>query len=159
MDVPQVVIALARARRLVGHFHHSAKSSGILRRKQIDLHFPQLCLIQDVSTRWNSSYYMMERIISQQQPLCASLLELRKTDLLPSDSEIASMEAFIEVTRSIAEITEVMGGEKRVTLSIVRPLLHKLINKHLIDKTSDSVLTKTLKKAVVTDLKNRLHEH
>ena len=77
MDVPQKAKALARGRRLVSHFHHSAKSSSILRQKQIDLHCSQLSLVQDVTTRWNSSYYMVERILGKQQPLCAALLELR----------------------------------------------------------------------------------
>ena len=37
--------------------------------------------LQDVSTRWNSSYFMLKRIQVQQQPICAALIELRKTDL------------------------------------------------------------------------------
>ena len=158
MDVPQISKALGRAKRLVSHFHHSSKSSSILRQKQSDLHYSQLNLVQDVATRWNSSYYMMERILKQQQPLCAALLELRKTDLLPSDTEITGMEVFVEVMRPIVEITEVIGGEKRVTISAVRPLLHKLINQHLVVKPSDAQLTKNVKKAVLTDLKSRYND-
>ena len=108
MDVPQISKALGRAKHLVSHFHHSSKSSSILRQKQSELHYSQLNLVQDVATQWNSSYYMMERILKQQQPLCAALLELRKTDLLPSDMEITAMEVFIEVMRPIVEITEVI---------------------------------------------------
>ena len=51
------------------------------------------------------------------------------------------------------EITEVLEGEKRVTIPAVRPLLHKLLCKHLVE-SSDSELTNTLKKAVLTDLEN-----
>ena len=101
---------------------------------------------------------MMERILKQQQPLCAALLELRKTDLLPSDAEITAMEVFVEVMRPIVEITEVIGGEKRVTVSAVRPLLHKLINQYLVVKPSDAQLTKNVKKAVLTDLKSRYND-
>ena len=39
---------------------------------------------------------MMERILKQQQPLCAALLELRKQDLMPSDGEVTAMETFID---------------------------------------------------------------
>ena len=45
----------------------------------MDLQHNTEALVQDVTTRLNSSYYMVE-IISQQQPLCATLLELRKGD-------------------------------------------------------------------------------
>ena len=66
MQVPQVSKALGRARNLVGHFHHSSKSSYVLKQKQTDLHTDHLNLIQDVVTCWNSSYYMVERIIQLQ---------------------------------------------------------------------------------------------
>ena len=56
---------------------------------------------------------MIEQIIRLQQPLCAALIELRKTDLMPSDSEISTMEIFLEVLKPIVEIT----GEKLVTIS------------------------------------------
>ena len=42
-------------------------------------------MVQDVSTRWNSAYYMAERLLSQQQPVCATLLELHKGDMMPTD--------------------------------------------------------------------------
>ena len=60
MQVPQVAKALGRARNLVSHFHHSNKSSYVKKQKQTDLHTDHLSLIQDVVTRWNSSYYMVE---------------------------------------------------------------------------------------------------
>ena len=44
--------------------------------------------MQDVATRWNSSYYMLECILKQQQ--------LHKTDLMPTDGEITTMEIFLE---------------------------------------------------------------
>lgn len=54
-------------------------------------------LVQDVATWWNSTYYMMECIVEQQQPLYATLLEECKADLMPSDTEFATMEAFISL--------------------------------------------------------------
>ena len=59
----QVAKALGRARNLVSHFHHSNKSSYVKKQKQTDLHTDRLSLIRDVVTRWNSSYYMVDRII------------------------------------------------------------------------------------------------
>ena len=48
MEIPQVPRVLARARRIVTHFHHS--STYILKQKQTDLHVDQLSLVQDVTT-------------------------------------------------------------------------------------------------------------
>ena len=39
--VPEIVKAIARAKRLVGHFRHSVKSTNILRQKQRDLKFSE----------------------------------------------------------------------------------------------------------------------
>ena len=73
-------------------------------------------------------------------------------------TEITAVEVFVEVMIPIVDITEVIGGEKRVTVSAVRPLLHKLINQYLVVKPSDAQLTKNVKKAVLTDLKSRYND-
>jgi len=46
MAVPEVARALRRAKQLVGHFHHSVKSTNVLRQKQKDLRHDELNLIQ-----------------------------------------------------------------------------------------------------------------
>lgn len=79
MELPEMAKALGRAKRLVSHFNHSSKSSNILREKQRDLKHDEQCLIQSVLTRWNSAYYMLERILKQQQPLYATLIELHES--------------------------------------------------------------------------------
>jgi len=79
----------------------------------------------------------------------------QKTDLMPSDAEYSLMETFLQVLQPIVEITETLGGEKLVTTSAVRPLLHKLSSIHLIDKPSDSSLAKKIKKILMIDLKDR----
>ena len=91
LKLPEIVKAIARCKRIVTHFNHSCKASYLLKEKQKNLGNKQHCLIQDVVTRWNSAYYMVERIIEQQQPLCATLLELHKGDLMPSDTEFKTL--------------------------------------------------------------------
>ena len=122
MEIPQVSRVLAHARRVVTHFHHSSESTYILKKKT-DLHVDQLSLVQDVTTRWNSSYYMFSRLLQQCQPLSAAVIKIKKTDLMPSDTEYSSMETFLQVLQPIVEIIETLGGEKLVTISAVRPFL------------------------------------
>jgi len=98
---------------------------------------------------------MVNRILEQQQPLCATLIQIRKPELMPTDNEISIMEAFVEVMKPIAQITETIGGEKRVTLSAVRPLIYKLLNKYLKITLADSHVKREIKKAIKTDLENR----
>ena len=68
LKLPEVSHALARCRHLVAYFNRS-----------VNLFIEEKNRwISDVSTRWNSAYYTAECLLSQQQPLCATLLELYK---------------------------------------------------------------------------------
>ena len=101
---------------------------------------------------------MVNRILEQQQPLCATLIEIRKPELMPTDTEISTMEAFVDVMKPIVEITEKIGGEKQVTLSAVKPLIYKLLTNYLRVTPEDSRVKKEIKKAVKMDLENRYQD-
>jgi len=67
---------LAVSRRLVGHFKHSSSATARLHQFQAQLNMPNHQLVQDVSTsRWNSSYYMMQRLLEQRQALALYAVE------------------------------------------------------------------------------------
>ena len=98
---------------------------------------------------------MIQRVLEQQQPLCASLLELKNGDLMSTDVEFANMELFVQIMKPIVEITEALGAQKYVTISMVRPLLHKLLNNILKNSDSDSRLTKMMKLRMKENLHDR----
>ncbi len=154
-SIQDISKALARCRRLVSHFNHSAKSSYFLKQKQESFSHPIHNLIQDVTTRWNLSYYMVARIIEQQQPICATLLELRKSDLMPSESEFTSMETYVDIMTPLVKITEAIGADKWVTISSVRPILYKLLSSHLVTSENETRLGKKMKSEMLTDLQKR----
>ena len=107
--LPEVSRALARCRHLVTHFNRSAKSTYLLKEKQVNLHHKTLALVQDVNTQWNSAYYMAERLLSHQQSVCATLLELHKGNMMLSDAEFFTLELFVKVIQPLVDITEVIG--------------------------------------------------
>ena len=152
VDLPDVSKALARCRNLVSHFNRSAKSTNLFKKKQTNLKHKSLCLIQEVATRWNSSYYMAERILSQQQPICATLIELRKGEMIPTDNEFKTLECFVKVTKLFVDITEALGAEKWVTISTLIPLLHKILNIYLKVASTDEKVVAAMKEAMYQDL-------
>ena len=59
----------------VGHFKHSIRATEELGGKQAQINPGQaiLHLVQDVRTRWNSSFYMLQRLFNLQLPVMAVL--------------------------------------------------------------------------------------
>ena len=91
---------------------------------------------------------MVERILPQQQPLCAALLELHKGNMMSSDAEFSTLEAFIKVTKPLVIITEDIKAKKWVIIPVVQLVIHKLLESYLKHTSSDSKLEKTMKVAM-----------
>ncbi len=96
---------------------------------------------------------MVERVLLQQQPLCATLLEIHKTDIMPTDSEFKTLEEFISTMKPLVDITEAIGAEKWVTVSTLQPILSKLLKTHFVPIVTYSLLVKTMKRTMLEDLK------
>ena len=88
--------------------------------------------------------------------MLATLLEIKKGDLMPTNVEFANMDVFVEIMKPIVEITEALGAQKyNITISMIRPLLHKLLNNILKNTDSDCRLTKMMN----LRMKENLHDH
>ena len=143
-------------RKLVKHFHKSSKATYKLAEKQQLLDVPQHKLKGDCVTRWGSTYTMLERLLKQQQAICAVLLESEKRDvklLMPSSEEFAVAEELTHILKTFHVATEIVSGEKYPTIGIVHPLIHKLLSVTLKEAEGDSSLVKQIKAAVSLDLK------
>ncbi|XP_038129201.1 E3 SUMO-protein ligase ZBED1-like [Cyprinodon tularosa] len=64
---------LAKCRKIVGHFKHSPANTEELHQQQTQLGQVNQSLIQDVSTRWNSSLAMISRLLENQEAIKATL--------------------------------------------------------------------------------------
>lgn len=70
---------IANCRQITGHFNHSPSAYAKLEALQTQHNLPKHKLIQDVSTRWNSTYLMLERIFEQKTAIanyCADVPNL-----------------------------------------------------------------------------------
>ena len=119
---------LSRVRRLVNPFHKSTKSTYKLVEKQQLLDLSQHKLKSDCLTQWRSTYNMLERLLEQQQAVCAVLLESEKRDvrlLMPSSEEFTVVQEVNEILKTFHFATEIISAEKYPT---IHPLIHKLLS-------------------------------
>jgi len=89
-----VIDCLAVGRGMVSHFRHSTSATSTLDQFQRDCGTPagkELRVIQDVPTRWNSSYYMLERLL------------ILKNALILYDAEVETFQCFSSHQWSIAQ--------------------------------------------------------
>ena len=63
LDVDDIASVVAAGRKLVGHFRHSAKATHALKVAQEKAEMSPKKVIQDVPTRWNSTFYMLRRLL------------------------------------------------------------------------------------------------
>jgi len=146
---------LKKCRTLVGHFKHSVFASEKLKELQTQMGLPVLKVIQDVSTRWNSSVHMLDRLVQIKAPLSAAMTFLpRAPDLLTAlDWELIT--DCLPILKPFDIMTVELSGEIYPTLSSVIPLVRGL------QHTLKSIITNTtagnaLQKIVIDVIGRRL---
>ena len=154
----QVETAVARCSRLVTNFRKSSRAAHVLTTKQEALEKPKHKLLQEVDTRWNSTYDMIERVMEQQVPVCAALIEMKRMDLLPKDTECRLLEEMLQVLKPFKDVTVQVSAEKYVTASAIRPLIHHLTQNALRVQDADSSVIKAMKREMAKNLESRYQE-
>ena len=157
-NLPAVQRVIGRCKKCIAHFNKSAKETYKLREKQKLLKLPEHELVQDCVTRWGGILHMLERIQEQQAAIAAVLMEGRNTHLIPNGEEWNTIEVLINVLKPFQKATEAMSGEKHSTISIVKPLLFKLLKVTLKVSDSDSPINVRIKEALSSDLSTRYNE-
>lgn len=80
--------ALAKCRKLVGHFKHSPANASELKQQQVAHNQKQEALTQEVPTRWNSTLEMVKRVHRNVEPL-RDALALHPTKIaMPTAAEL-----------------------------------------------------------------------
>ena len=72
-------------KKIVGHFSHSSLACSKLNDLQKKHQLPEHNLIQDVPTRWNSTYLMLQRIAEQKQAITSYCVETPNMPVLDAN--------------------------------------------------------------------------
>jgi hypothetical protein len=145
--------ALNACRKIVGHFKHSAAATTRLRELQVDLNVSQHQLVQDVSTRWNSTFYMLQRLLEQRLPISVFCSESEAVSNL-TPVQWTLLEGVVHLLRPFEEITRNMSSET-ACISLVIPTV-KAISAHLEKDDTHQTSVRLMRTQLLASLKRRL---
>lgn len=152
---------ITKAKKLVGSFKHSSNLSNNLieKQKQLNCNYTRK-LVQDVSTRCNSTFDMLESILFNKEILLSMSYEqvnqtIRDKVLNASESMLA--EDYCDLMESFKDLTEILSARNYVTMSIIFPALFALINYELINIKLETIIIQNLRDQLLNSLRWRFN--
>jgi hypothetical protein len=139
-----------KCKDMVTFFHQSTKASDKLKEVQRQLGVPEAKLIQDVETRWNSTFYMFQRILEQQEAITTTLCLQGRNEMCLSASDKEHLKKAMDVLQPFETATTEMSAEKYVSVSKIIPLARSLQR-----ITVGSVVSQGIKNELVSQMRNR----
>lgn len=141
---------------MITTFSQSWKKKRELSKVQADLGLPQHALVLDCKTRWGSTQKMIAQVQEQEKALHQVLSTDRKTaHLIPSWQDIDVLESINKALSPLTDFTDILSGERYVTVSALMPLLHHLVTDILPEDDNDTSLTKDIKRRVCTYIQSK----
>ncbi|KAI7807507.1 putative zinc finger BED domain-containing protein 1-like [Triplophysa rosa] len=125
---------LTKCRKIVGHFKHSPANTEELHLQQIAQGQQREQLIQDVSTRWNSSLDMITRLLRNEEAVKTTLAQQKHKLVMLTASEWDKLPKLQNLLEPCKYVTELLGGEAYVSCSVVLPAFCHL---HHVMRVSD----------------------
>ncbi|RVE41085.1 hypothetical protein evm_014266 [Chilo suppressalis] len=125
LDCDEDIKALiSKCKKISTHFNHSQIARTELHKIQKEqLNQECLSVIQECSTRWNSTFYMLQRMIRIQDSLCLYASKHNISQLSPE--EWLQLKKIVTILQPFEEITRNMS-DNNTSISSVIPLIHTL---------------------------------
>ena len=106
-----VIDMSSRCRKIVGHFKHSSLAIGHLHSIQNRLSLAKHKLIQDEPTRWDSSYYMLQRLVEQCRAICLYDTDYGLPEQL-SANEWQQAEKIVKLLEPVQRVTKELSAKE-----------------------------------------------
>ncbi|KAF0871637.1 ZBED4 protein, partial [Crocuta crocuta] len=150
---------LSIARKICERVHRSPKAKEKLAELQKEYALPQRHLLQDVPSRWNTSFHMLERLIEQKRAINEMSIECNFRELISCD-QWEVMQSVCHALKPFDAASREMSAHAS-TLGQVIPMIHILNRKieMLFEETMGiDTMLKSLKEAMVSRLAAALHD-
>lgn len=122
-DNERLLLLTEKCRDIVTFFKRSNLASYKLLSIQEQMNQDKLKLLQDVKTRWNSTYIMLDRLEKVKVPLTAALSSLNSSPDNLTNEEWTVLHECVTVLKPIEQLTTIFSGQDYPTLSSIIPLI------------------------------------
>lgn len=126
---PSVADLIALSRKIVGHFKHSSSATTSLHAIQEQIGLPKHQLHQDVVTRWNSTYQMLERLIEQKRAVSLYIAECdekNKKALTLTTSQWVLATRIVAILQPFEQLTREISGNNSC-FSVILPAVQAIL--------------------------------
>ncbi|XP_034029377.1 zinc finger BED domain-containing protein 1-like [Thalassophryne amazonica] len=152
-QLPRVDRFLGSCRKLVDHFRETAMY--ILREKQKHHGLSQCTLITDRGKSWLATLAMLQRLKQQQVAVTAVLVDSSSTQQFSfGGTDWVVLEGLIDILQPFKVVADMITACSYPTISMVRPVLHMLLNTTLKVKESDHKEISMAKEVIFKVLSN-----
>ena len=147
---PAVVDLTAKARKLVGHYKHSNIALQSLLKIQEQLGLSPKRLIQDEPTRWNTTFYMLQRLLELKVAITAAGAEL-DVPIELSSSNWTLAEKIVKILQIYEEATCEASGNYS-TAGVIIPVVNSIMCSLEISDSDTGVMR--MKREMLKSLKD-----
>ena len=150
----EVTEMISAGRRIATHSNHSSSAQEKLQTIQRELSLPEHKLLQDVTTRWNSTYYMLARLLEQKRSISLYLTDNSNISNL-SSLQWELLQQVIRLLQPFEEITKIVSsGYSCVSETIPHvETLMCYVNKEETAQASNKL--QSMRLAIKAELENR----
>lgn len=143
---------LTLARSIVGFYNRSNTAFNTFQQIQEQLGLPKHSLFQDVSTRWNSSFYMLQRLIEQKRAITVSSTECPSAPAELRAQQWTLAEKVVKLLLVFEEATREASGDY-ASCAIIIPIINTLKRALLTDEEDHGIMG--MKRAMMKSLEDR----
>jgi zinc finger BED domain-containing protein 1 (E3 SUMO-protein ligase ZBED1) len=132
---------LKKSERIVKFFKKSNISCKQFVEAQRKLGMKELKLFRNVKTRWNSEFYMLQRVHENKNPLKLVLSNFSQLPTISAD-DLLAVDELIDVLAQVEAATRILCGSKYSTISTVIPFVQNISNEITSMKFKSKVILK-----------------